>query len=110
METGGTDIVSRIEAQNEKCPNQLFALVGYSQGAGVVHKALELLPPTLHGKIRSVSVFGDPSEGKNEGYIWPSEWPYGFGSKTHDVCAAGDPVSQTGSGGNTPGRPSAETI
>ncbi|KAK0391898.1 hypothetical protein NLU13_1396 [Sarocladium strictum] len=92
LETGGNDIVNRIVAQSEKCPEQRFAIVGYSQGAGVVHKAAEYIPAELQHKIMSISIFGDPSEGENVGNIWPRDWPYGLQNKVRRVCAEGDPV------------------
>ena len=93
LETGGTDIVGRIVSQSEKCPEQRFAIVGYSQGAGIAHKAAEFLPMELQYKIASIYVFGDPSTGENAGNIWPIDWPYGLQHKVRSVCAEGDPVS-----------------
>jgi hypothetical protein len=47
----------------------------------------------LQYKVKSISVFGDPSEGENLGNIWPRDWPYGLQQKVRHVCAEGDPVS-----------------
>ena len=35
--TGVDDTIKRLNAQSAACPAQRFALVGYSQGAGVMH-------------------------------------------------------------------------
>lgn len=93
MKNAANDIVDRIISQAELCPEQTFALVGYSQGAGIVHKAAEYLPANLQYKVKSISTFGDPNQGENLGGIWPGDWPYGLQGKVRSVCAIGDPVS-----------------
>ncbi|KAL2211636.1 alpha/beta-hydrolase [Sarocladium strictum] len=92
LETGANDIVARITSQSEMCPEQTFALVGYSQGASIVHKAAAYLPENLQWKVKSISTFGDPSQGGNVGGIWPGDWPYGLQFEVRTVCAEGDPI------------------
>jgi cutinase len=86
---GARDVVSRLTSQASKCPNQTFSLVGYSQGAGVMHAAAEDIPLSLYPKIKSLVMFGD-------GYLRlgdiASRFPLGLNSKVRQVCADGDPT------------------
>jgi hypothetical protein len=40
------------------CPDERFALVGYSQGGGVMSRAAELLTPQMVDKIDAVVTYG----------------------------------------------------
>jgi cutinase len=44
---GIDDIVKRLTTQAAACPNQTFSLVGYSQGASIMHRAADKLPGLL---------------------------------------------------------------
>ncbi|KAL0931552.1 uncharacterized protein CTRU02_214287 [Colletotrichum truncatum] len=86
---GSADVVSRLTSQSKACPNQTFSLVGYSQGASVMHAAAKDIPTALYGKIKSLVMFGD-------GYLrygnTLSKFPAGLNEKVRQVCANGDPV------------------
>jgi hypothetical protein len=55
---GPKDIVQRIASQMKECPNERFALVGYSQGGGVISGAAQLLTPEQISKIDAVVTYG----------------------------------------------------
>jgi hypothetical protein len=57
---GSTDIVKRLTQQDQDCPNQKFALVGYSQGAMIMHLASSKIPPAIQNKVLAIVMFGDP--------------------------------------------------
>jgi pimeloyl-ACP methyl ester carboxylesterase len=85
---GAVDVVQRVVSQSLKCPRQTFALVGYSQGAGVMHRAADDLPRSLYPKIKALVMFGDPSV--RTGTRFPAE----LQAKLLQNCAKGDPVSR----------------
>ncbi|OHF04452.1 hypothetical protein CORC01_00304 [Colletotrichum orchidophilum] len=86
---GSNDVVNRLKSQAAACPNQTFSLIGYSQGAAVMHAAAADIPAELYGRIKSLVMFGD-------GYLKLaaslSKFPAGLDDKVNQVCAAGDPV------------------
>jgi pimeloyl-ACP methyl ester carboxylesterase len=57
---GVAKTLSHVQAQAAACPNQKFVLVGYSQGADVMHNAAAKLPEALHPRVIAVVMFGDP--------------------------------------------------
>ena len=57
---GRDDIVKHLTEQAKKCPNQKYAMVGYSQGADVVHSGVAQLDPSLYPRIVALVMFGDP--------------------------------------------------
>ncbi|KAK1713334.1 cutinase-domain-containing protein [Colletotrichum acutatum] len=90
---GSRDVVNRLKSQAAACPNQNFSLVGYSQGASVMHAAAADIPAELYGRIKSLVMFGD-------GYLKLgaslSKFPAGLNEKVRQVCAAGDPICDAG--------------
>ncbi|CAE6384151.1 unnamed protein product [Rhizoctonia solani] len=68
---GATLTVNYISAQAARCPNQRFALGGYSKGAMVIHSMS--LSSTLKSKVAAIVVFGDPYRGINNN--WPINSP-----------------------------------
>jgi cutinase len=82
-------VVNRLKRQAIACPRQTFSLVGYSQGAGVMHSAAKDIPLYLYPRIKSLVMFGD-------GYhrLGPvlSRFPTGLNEKVMQICAPGDPV------------------
>ncbi|KAJ4291337.1 hypothetical protein N0V88_006345 [Collariella sp. IMI 366227] len=85
---GSTDVVNRLKAQAALCPNQKFALVGYSQGAGVMHSAADKIPLNLYSRIKALVMFGDAYN--RLGLL--GRFPIGLRDKALQVCAPGDPV------------------
>ncbi|KAF2420193.1 alpha/beta-hydrolase [Tothia fuscella] len=62
--TGVSDIQKRLEQQSKECPDEKFALAGYSQGGMVVTSATKKLSPALQAKVLAVVLYG-AGEGKN---------------------------------------------
>ncbi|KAK5135706.1 hypothetical protein LTR08_004692 [Meristemomyces frigidus] len=88
---GGANMASMASTILSRCPNTKLTLSGYSQGACVVHNAVEKqgLDAT---KVSSVVLFGDPFNGQSVGSV-PS-------SKLLEICASGDDICN-GSGSYT---------
>jgi len=61
---GVTDIVNRVTTKAKECPKMKFALVGYSQGGGVVSSAFPRIPQELRGNIVAMVLYG---AGKGDG-------------------------------------------
>ncbi|KAK7445679.1 hypothetical protein CaCOL14_002249 [Colletotrichum acutatum] len=93
VQASSRDVVNRLKSQAAACPNQNFSLVGYSQGASVMHAAAADIPAELYGRIKSLVMFGD-------GYLKLgaslSKFPAGLNEKVRQVCAAGDPICDAG--------------
>jgi hypothetical protein len=88
---GSNDTVQRLVAQDKACPDQKFALVGYSQGAGVMRRAAPSIPSSiLQSKILALVMFGDPGM-----KISTRQFPPVMQAKLFENCAVGDPVSTT---------------
>lgn len=81
--------MNRLIAQSIACPRQTFSLVGYSQGAGVMHAAAKDIPISLYPRIKSLVMFGDGYHRLGDVL---SRFPVGLNSKVKQVCAPGDPV------------------
>jgi cutinase len=86
---GSSDVVNRLRSQAAACPNQTFSLVGYSQGAGVMHAAAKDIPVRLYSRIKSLVMFGDGYHRLGDTL---SRFPVGLNGKVMQVCADGDPV------------------
>lgn len=82
-------MIARLNSQSKACPDQKFALVGYSQGAAVMHYAANDIPAQLFPKIVALVMTGDPAK-KNSA---TSTFPTGLREKELNLCATGDPVS-----------------
>jgi len=106
--TGADDAITRLNTQNKACPDQKFALVGYSQGAGVMHGAMAssgkpipglssprpILDQSVISKIVAVVMFGDPAfkGGPGPGGTTVPEFPTALQKVLMENCAPGDPV------------------
>jgi cutinase len=87
LSTGVQDTIGRLNRQIKACPDQTFAIVGYSQGAGVMHSAAAKFDPAVIPKIVAAVMFGDP------GFKRASAFPVPIQSKLKENCNPGDPVS-----------------
>jgi hypothetical protein len=113
-ELGSQDVINHLKAQSSKCPNQKYALVGYSQGAGVIHEAMKTIDASLYPKIIALVMFGDfgnqispilhhsisfyaGNKGSNVktpfGSITP-DFPPPLAQRLRQNCYPGDPVSR----------------
>jgi len=96
---GVTDIINRLNGQAKACPKQKFALVGYSQGAGIMHGALNpnakpKLDTSVFDRILALVMFGDPAY-KGETGPFPTgstTFPTVLYERLRENCAPGDPV------------------
>ncbi|KAH7392204.1 cutinase-domain-containing protein [Phaeosphaeria sp. MPI-PUGE-AT-0046c] len=88
-----SDILARLSTQSQLCPNQTFSLVGYSQGASVMHKAAAKIPAALYPKIKSVVMFGDPN--LRLGRLG-DQFPTALRAKLLQNCAVDDPTCDKG--------------
>jgi len=93
---GADDVVKHLGEQTKKCPKQKFALIGYSQGADVMHGASVKLPTSIFPSIVALVMFGDPgNRGANVrsplGGMVPA-FPAELAKKLKENCERGDPV------------------
>jgi cutinase len=95
---GASDVINRLNSQSKACPDQKFALVGYSQGAGVMHRALGPFPnatleKSARSKIVAAVMFGDPGFHGTESPLGHSPaFADDILAVTRENCAPGDPV------------------
>ena len=87
---GVADTISRLELQTRACPDQRFALVGYSQGAIVIHYTVPYINTTIQNSILAVVLFGDPALNLPTPQLGPE-----LQSRLWENCATGDPVRPT---------------
>ncbi|ORY63185.1 cutinase-domain-containing protein [Pseudomassariella vexata] len=69
------------------CPDSTILLGGYSQGAAMVHRTVEALPPTVQSRIAGAVTFGDTQNTQDNGQV-PGLSP----AKTKVICNPGDLV------------------
>jgi hypothetical protein len=89
-------VLKHLAAQSAACPEQVYALVGYSQGADVMHGAGVKIPAPLLPRIVAVVLFGDPgNRGPNKpsplGGITPV-LPKALEDRLKENCEKQDPV------------------
>jgi hypothetical protein len=89
VKAGSDDVVARLEQQTKACPDQKFALVGYSQGARVMRSASLKLPKDMYSRILALVMFGD--RGIRDMSI--PQFPPELAAKLWENCAPKDPVS-----------------
>ncbi|NND76387.1 MAG: cutinase family protein [Ilumatobacter sp.] len=58
--SGVTELTAYLTARAARCPDEIFAIGGYSQGAQVVGDALPNLSASTRDRIAYVALFGDP--------------------------------------------------
>jgi len=81
--SGVSDTLKRLNQQAKECPGEKFALVGYSQGASVMHSAAPQIDGAVAQKIIAFVMYGDP--GRRAGLL---SGP--LKSKVFENCAQGD--------------------
>ncbi len=98
---GSADLAAHLATEAAACPDQRFVLVGYSQGAVVVHTALGTgitgaLPDAvrmngaLGPRVAAILLFGDPLRLAGTGV------PGQYAARTANYCTPGDPVCAGG--------------
>jgi hypothetical protein len=93
---GAADVVKHLTEASKACPQQNYVLIGYSQGADVMHQAASQISPDLYQRIVALVMFGDPgNKGPNAkspmGGSVP-KFPALLAEKVKENCAKGDPV------------------
>jgi cutinase len=86
---GAENVVDELTRQAERCPDQQFALAGYSQGAMVILTSLGDIPPEAADRVAAVVLFGNPLRARGTG---------DFGNRTMDICATADEICHGGPG------------
>jgi cutinase len=85
---GIKDVVNRVTTKAKECPNQKFALVGYSQGGMVVSAAAPKIPTDLQEKVVAMVLYGAGTGAVGaKGGSSPSD---AVKQKTLANCAPGD--------------------
>lgn len=109
---------SQIKKLGQRCPNTRFVLMGFSQGAQVVHATALDLPDSLAQRVGAVAMIADPRRNPDDAIV---QWTYGtpapragrlgagtpIGANLRQVsisfCATGDEICNgSGSAGSTP--------
>ncbi|OWZ22154.1 Cutin hydrolase [Phytophthora megakarya] len=102
---GATDMTNHVVSVAKECPNTVFVLGGYSQGASVTDIAIGIkttlgsgstIPETLASRIKAIVTFGNPLKLMGQTIKSASST---YGSKAIEFCNTGDPVC--GNGFNT---------
>lgn len=99
---GATDMTNHVKAVAQQCPNTVFVLGGYSQGASVTNIAIgikiplahgEVIPETLAPRIKAVVTFGNPLKLTGRTIKSSSQL---YGPKAIEFCNKGDPICGNG--------------
>ncbi|KAG2526882.1 hypothetical protein JM16_003656 [Phytophthora kernoviae] len=102
---GATDMTNHVVSVAQECPNTVFVLGGYSQGASVTDISIGIkttlgsgktIPDTLSSRIKAIVTFGNPLKMMGQTIESASST---YGSKAIEFCNTGDPVC--GAGFNT---------
>ncbi|MFF5970061.1 cutinase family protein [Streptomyces sp. NPDC012769] len=76
-DNGVRTLTDRLNERMAACPQTVFGLVGYSQGAGVIHRTLTgLADPAKWNRIRAVLLLADPYRDGSASYnddIFPQD-------------------------------------
>jgi cutinase len=102
---GASDMANEVVSVAESCPDTVFVLGGYSQGASVTDIAIGIqttlgsgttIPETLAPRIKAIVTFGNPLKLMGQTIESASTT---YASKAIEYCNTGDPVC--GNGFNT---------
>ncbi|PWN47544.1 alpha/beta-hydrolase [Violaceomyces palustris] len=88
---GAKDVVNHIQSLAQECPQQKFAIAGYSKGAMVVHESSAGLKG-FRDRIVAAVTFGDPFKMMNGA----GNWPTGDLERVKVFCNKGDPICLNG--------------
>lgn len=100
---GASVLTNHVKAVAQQCPNTVFVLGGYSQGASVTDIAIGIttslgvgatIPGTLASRIKAIVTFGNPLMLSGQSIKTSSQL---YGSKAIEFCNFGDPVCGKGS-------------
>ena len=95
---GAGDASAHVQSEAASCPNTRMVLGGYSQGAAVIDRITETMPPAVADHVAAVAVFGNPksmlSRSLGAGRLPAISSLYA--PKTIDLCVPGDPICGDG--------------
>lgn len=107
---GQQDTIRYLNQQKTKCPGQQYLLIGYSEGAIVIARAIRALP-VPDTQVAAIILLGNPvwksgkpynkgtaKTGQGSASIQGIEIPGKYANKLQDICNTGDIVC-TSSGG-----------
>ncbi|KAI0116511.1 carbohydrate esterase family 5 protein [Nemania sp. FL0031] len=83
------DFATMLAGAAQKCPSAKLVVSGYSQGAALVHAAVEQLAASARARIVAAVTFGDTQKQQDGGNI-----PNYDASKTLILCNSGDLVCE----------------
>ena len=87
---GGRLALDRLASLAAQCPSSRFALVGFSQGAHVVHTAAMSVPPRVTSRVVLVAMIADPTDNPDDPI---ARWSYAATPTTgHGRLGAGPQV------------------
>jgi cutinase len=87
---GGTLALDRLASLATECPSSRFALVGFSQGAHVVHTAAMAVPTSVRSRIALVAMIADPTDNPDDPI---TRWSYAAEpTRGHGRLGAGPPI------------------
>lgn len=86
---GAQLMTSRLEKLRAACPEARFALIGFSQGAQVVHAAALDMPDSLAGSVAAVAMIADPRRNPDDRI---GQWTYGSTAPLSGRLGAGTPI------------------
>ncbi|EGZ11730.1 cutin hydrolase [Phytophthora sojae] len=99
---GATDMTNHVVSVAQQCPNTVFVLGGYSQGASVTDISIGIktmlgsgktIPESLAPRIKAIVTFGNPLKLMGQTIKSSSST---YGSKAIEFCNTGDPVCAAG--------------
>lgn len=86
----GAQLMQRqLTAAARRCPDTRFGLVGFSEGAQVVHAAAIDVPRTLAGRIALIAMIADPRRNPNDAI---AHWSYGKSAPRPGRLGPGTPI------------------
>lgn len=88
---GATLLVKRLKKLSASCPDARFALIGFSQGAQVVHAAALDMPAALARRVGAVAMIADPRRNPEDRI---AHWTYGDSAPRPGRLGAGTPIGE----------------
>ncbi|KAL3428325.1 cutinase [Phlyctema vagabunda] len=86
---GISELEDLLQSANSRCPSSILTVGGYSQGAALVHRAIEGLSQSIKDQIAGVVTYGD-TQNQQDGQQIPN-FPK---DKLLIICNTGDAVCQ----------------
>lgn len=87
--TGAQLMLRQLTADARRCPHSRFGLVGFSEGAQVVHAAAIDVPKTLERRIALIAMIADPRRNPGDAI---AHWSYGESAPRPGRLGAGTPI------------------